>query len=542
MRSARVVTVVIVSPGDVAEERTIAEAAIHRLKGTAAKRGLVVEVRKWEDVRGGYFPGGVQARIQQELKIENCDLLIAIFWKRYGAIDNPPYSRTATEVLTAMNAKRQGGVPEVIAYFSQEPSTATSKDELEEQIRVFEFKQELRRNEVLTKDFIRGDLGLVVTCDVLDYLDDLTLAPQQHSDLRCHITCIPSHVRMAGYTERIGDIQIAFTGTLPLSASVASVDVKISLPVNVTSRFTGDGLYDSVVIISERGIVGNGQMRWLANTGVEQHVVHFSAIPLGQGGSRFDEILTITGIRIDAECIGLIAGFATQDIRAGVEITLSGEDGSVPAIARKLLPVAIICRPLCFSISTQPANRVKVPVGGESNVYAFLVRVGFLNNLRTHAQEGPSIEVDHGTVLVLAWAGLPDRCEVFATAVDVQPAKLGAISEPSARAVAVRTTPNGVPVGPILAVPSAGWDGLPLFRVENHLAAWELIRPIQIDVPELVFGLAFLVPRGIPPMEIMAMGGLAPFFSTAAARSPSRTLPIPRFAAVAFSLNLTLGE
>jgi hypothetical protein len=299
----------------------------------------------------------------------------------------------------------------------------------------------------------------------------------------------------------------------------------------------GDSAYDSAVIISERGILAKG---YRPETGLEQHVILFSAIPLGYGGSRFDEVLTIKGILVDAEQFGIVSNLEVN-ILAGIEITVSGYATSTTTIARKLLPVAKLGLPLGFSMVRQASDKITLPAAEEVEVYTFLLRVeGAVSEvLKTQAQEGSNLGGDHGTVLAFALANLVEKTVVLATETDIQP---GEIPTLKSRAVAMRTTRSGVPLGQINGVAGAAWDGqIAMFEVEDNLAAWELIRPIQTGGPDLVFGLAFLVPRGSPPALITIAEGLAPFFSTATAKQPSRTLPVPRFIPGVFQQNLLLG-
>jgi hypothetical protein len=78
--------VVVASPGDVLKERDILEGVAKELNGGIAKdRHLYIEISRWEnEAYPGFHVEGPQGLIDQELQIVDCDILIGIFWKRFG--------------------------------------------------------------------------------------------------------------------------------------------------------------------------------------------------------------------------------------------------------------------------------------------------------------------------------------------------------------------------------------------------------------------------------------------------------------------------
>ena len=54
-------------------------------RGVAADRNLLLELSRWEtDAYPGFHAEGPQGLIDPILKIEDCDILLGIFWKRFG--------------------------------------------------------------------------------------------------------------------------------------------------------------------------------------------------------------------------------------------------------------------------------------------------------------------------------------------------------------------------------------------------------------------------------------------------------------------------
>jgi hypothetical protein len=86
MDSVQVVKIVVASPGDVQAERQTLAAVIEELDRTiGVDRGSHLVLLRWEtDAYPGFHPEGPQGLIDKILGIEDCDVLIGIFWKRFG--------------------------------------------------------------------------------------------------------------------------------------------------------------------------------------------------------------------------------------------------------------------------------------------------------------------------------------------------------------------------------------------------------------------------------------------------------------------------
>jgi hypothetical protein len=82
----RILRVVVASPSDVKTERDIVPVVLEELnRSLGADRGVRLEPVRWEtDAYPGFHPAGPQGLIDPILKIEDCDILLGIFWKRFG--------------------------------------------------------------------------------------------------------------------------------------------------------------------------------------------------------------------------------------------------------------------------------------------------------------------------------------------------------------------------------------------------------------------------------------------------------------------------
>jgi HEAT repeat protein/ABC-type iron transport system FetAB ATPase subunit len=145
MQTKRTWRIVVVSPSDVTPERDLLSDVIAELnRGIAGERGLVLELSRWEtDSYPGFHAKGPQGLIDPILKIEECDVLIGIFWKRFGTPTMDAQSGTEHEIRTAYDAWKENARPQIMLYFNQKAYLPKSKEEIDQLGRVLEFRQRL---------------------------------------------------------------------------------------------------------------------------------------------------------------------------------------------------------------------------------------------------------------------------------------------------------------------------------------------------------------------------------------------------------------
>lgn len=141
---AQILRVVVASPSDVNAEREIVSSAAEELnRSISADRGLRLEVVRWEtDAHPGFHPDGPQGLIDPILRIEECDVLVGIFWKRFGTPAKGDSSGTAHEFRLAYEAWKRNRRPQVMVYFKQKPYAPKSKEETDQWGQVLEFRRE----------------------------------------------------------------------------------------------------------------------------------------------------------------------------------------------------------------------------------------------------------------------------------------------------------------------------------------------------------------------------------------------------------------
>jgi hypothetical protein len=169
MEQKRVLRIVVASPSDVKAERDLLSNVIEELnRGVAADRGLRLELSRWEtDTYPGFHPEGPQGLIDPIIQITDCDLLIGIFWKKFGTPTADGQTGTEHEINLAINAWNEKGSPQIFVYFSQKPYSPQSVSEAVQWAQVLGFKEKFPAqglwsdysDEEIFKDTVRNHLN-----------------------------------------------------------------------------------------------------------------------------------------------------------------------------------------------------------------------------------------------------------------------------------------------------------------------------------------------------------------------------------------------
>jgi len=139
---ARILRVVVASPADVQPERDVLPTVVDEVnRGVAADRGLQLVLSRWEtDAHPGFHAEGPQGLIDPILKITDCDLLVGVFWKRFGTPTAGGKTGTEHEFALAYEAWQQEKAPQIFVYFNQKPYAPKTKEEAEQWARVLDFR------------------------------------------------------------------------------------------------------------------------------------------------------------------------------------------------------------------------------------------------------------------------------------------------------------------------------------------------------------------------------------------------------------------
>src|SRR5436190_19876431 len=121
---ARVVRIVAVSPSDVKRERELLALVVEELDRRVARaHGCRLSLWRWEtDAHPGLHVEGPQGLIDGAMRIEDADVVVGIFWKRFGTPTHDASSGTEHELRRAWSAWQERGRPQVMVYFCERKS------------------------------------------------------------------------------------------------------------------------------------------------------------------------------------------------------------------------------------------------------------------------------------------------------------------------------------------------------------------------------------------------------------------------------------
>ena len=140
---AKIIRVVIASPGDVATERDSIPKLFNRWNKAKSKDQVQIHPEMWESGTVPEFGDHPQHAINRQI-IDQGDLLVALFWQKIGSPTPTAKSGTIEEIREFIRAK---GGRRVMVYFCKR-HVALSPDEIDhEAIQLLkEFKNEIRNN------------------------------------------------------------------------------------------------------------------------------------------------------------------------------------------------------------------------------------------------------------------------------------------------------------------------------------------------------------------------------------------------------------
>jgi len=172
----RILRVVVASPGDVQPERELLPTVIDEVnRGVAADRGLRLELSRWEtDAHPGFHAEGPQGLIDPILNITDCDLLIGIFWKRFGTPTADGKTGTQHEFKFAHKAWQEKGSPQIFTYFNQKAYAPKSKAEAEQWGQVLEFKEKFPKEGLWWPYKGKAQFETLIRNHFVNYIRNLT--------------------------------------------------------------------------------------------------------------------------------------------------------------------------------------------------------------------------------------------------------------------------------------------------------------------------------------------------------------------------------
>ncbi len=142
---AEIVKIIVASPGDVQEERDHVHKVAAELNRTFFQdRALRLEVVRWEtEVFPSFHPEGPQGLIDSIINIQDSDLFVGIFWKRFGSPAHDAKPDAEQEFREAYEAWKKNGRPQIMIYFNEESIDSPTLEQAGELFQLLRFKSEM---------------------------------------------------------------------------------------------------------------------------------------------------------------------------------------------------------------------------------------------------------------------------------------------------------------------------------------------------------------------------------------------------------------
>lgn len=138
---------IVVSPGDVQPEREAMDKIVADLNRIINSQfGLELRVLRWEtDAYPAFHLDGGQGQIDETLQIDSCDIMVGIFWKRFGTPVRDAASGTEHELGRAYTAwKASGGKrPQIMVYFKNKKYECKNDAEKQQLAQVEAYKKKV---------------------------------------------------------------------------------------------------------------------------------------------------------------------------------------------------------------------------------------------------------------------------------------------------------------------------------------------------------------------------------------------------------------
>ena len=547
----------LASPGDVGDERNAVAEAVESVNRflEAVGRPWTVRLRRWEsDVYPAADPLGSQAHVESVLDIDNCDILIGIFWKRFGAIGPSGQANTEHEIRRAYDCWTRTGRPQLMLYFSQQPYTPQTSNEAEDQASVLRFKEQLPGT-VFRSDYpnptkfaVRIVDHLTVACFKLTEPELSNEAAVADQRISCQVLSDARLVRAEGIAELMGDIRLLLhrpaTRQWP-----EHFNLTITLNVNVTNAKTLGYSSDAVLLTDPPDPSSTPMFGRIAAV----NSLAFENVAFGAFGHQEECTFRISGIRANASQMGIATIDEASDplVFAHLSLTstepISVSNGLAP-IGRPMLgcliryrganeadvslPVVLQSDDTDDSVSSGPAGSIHINVRFHE---------GYWKAFRTAAGEAAeSISyrpgITNGTRFCLRFYDLPNGVQPLVTTVDLQSALAGKVHHPQACLLvgpnadgtagafipdpASPTLTRTTDAIPIVPVPVAGGFGM---------AVWEWVSPYPrrpATVEEVTFGLVFArMPGHSPKGTIRVSAALAPISALTSSQPAGESIP-----------------
>ncbi|MGC2697517.1 MAG: hypothetical protein WA738_17150 [Candidatus Angelobacter sp.] len=272
-QTAKIIKAVLVSPSDVQAEWKHVGRAVEDVESILARsRGYALELYHWKtDAYPGWHPEGPQGLIDTVLQIEECDVLIGIFWNRIGTLTQDGTTGTEHEILKAHEASKNHGHPWLMIYFSEAPYSPKTKEETAQKGMVLGFKEKLESKGLLTWPYkSKVEFERQLRRHLSDYLNDrLGALPAQPLQASKEAPAEPTRHSVSERTPLL---------SVRAGTEVDTQSVSTALAFHPQEASQAEVRRGDLVLVTNTGLDQPGKQRIASNVGVPSLAVNRKAV------------------------------------------------------------------------------------------------------------------------------------------------------------------------------------------------------------------------------------------------------------------------
>lgn len=534
MGTERVIKVFIASPNDVVRERGAVATVVDDLNVQCGRLfGISLELYKWEQVLPGLDEKGPQGLIDAEINMVEMDIVVGIFWKRFGTKTPTGETGTEHEIRSAHKQWLTRDKPRVMLYFNEEAVVAPSADDLEQMILVRRFRDEFQAAGVVRSYRGPYDFEIQIRNHLTNIISAKAAQQVRPESIPCAVSSLPNTIRGEGVAELVGEIML----TLPKRPGQAAflANVQVSFNTNITNSVSDQGLASEAPAVIDDATPQRDGSHPIYGRMVGTNALLFESVGLSLDGHSGVIVVRVLGIRANAFALG--GAEVSSEVHAFVKVDTTVEPG-IGVLNPQVMVAA--CYP-SFSFTAGVATferRVganpEFALGQKPELQQNFVcqfDENFPDAFKTRIQESvagayrgplPNVrEAETGTLLAVRFWDIPEGVTIYATIFDTGEL-LGA------RSAQLRSPdPNSE------SVDGPGVKMVRLQRTDNSArAVWEWTSSdpkTAMRVDKVSFGIAIVAkPDDAGWGHCKVMGTLSPITSIGTA---CRDAPVPRFGA-----------
>jgi hypothetical protein len=302
-------SVLVSYPDDVKESVSTVKRAIHFVNELLAtfRVPLILNCRNWKDTTPGAHPVSVQQKIEEDLRFDDCDIVIGLFWKRLGTKRPGTKSGCERELQIAVDACKLNRRPNVLTYFNQEmtPPATGSIEDAENQLGLAKLKDHLQSLNVQTADY-NGDRELerLLVKHLMSLAGGASIADTRlQSAIKGKVFYRQWDFRVEAAAELIPDIEFKFELPKEDPNRIRELDIEVTLTTFIAHLFGDPGPRLVVNAV--------GHERTFAPRIVDNNKLRFEGIPVA---INEDTQVLLKNLRCDANGLSISAALEPRPV------------------------------------------------------------------------------------------------------------------------------------------------------------------------------------------------------------------------------------